>query len=58
MVTLADFGYRDLGYLVFFLPNTVKLFGFQIFWFWRYLMKVIPEMRRAYWIWYLLFFLY
>jgi hypothetical protein len=26
-------------------PNTFKLFGFQIFRYWAYLMKVIPEMR-------------
>jgi hypothetical protein len=31
--------------LVFLLPKT--LFGFQIFWPWAYLMKVIPETRRA-----------
>jgi hypothetical protein len=24
-----------------------KLFGFSIFWFWAYLMKVLPERRRA-----------
>jgi hypothetical protein len=25
------------------LPNTVELFGFQNFWLWTYLMKIIPE---------------
>ena len=28
---------------VYLLPNTAKLFGFQIFWLWAYLMKVNPE---------------
>ena len=38
------------------LPNILKLFGFQICWPWMYLMKVIPETRRAHWIWYLRFY--
>ena len=33
--------------LVVFLPKTFKLFGFLIFWFWAYFMKVITETRRA-----------
>ena len=41
-VTLADFDYS-----VFLLPNISKLFGFQIFWLWAYMIKVIPETRRA-----------
>jgi hypothetical protein len=31
----------------FIAPKMLKLFGFPIFLFWAYLMKVIPEMRRA-----------
>jgi len=34
-----------------------KLFGFQTFHFWAYLMKVIPEIRRAHYIRYLRLFL-
>jgi hypothetical protein len=36
-----------LGSLVILLPNTFKLFGFPIFRFWAYLIKVIPETRRG-----------
>ena len=32
-----------LGHLVFLLPKIFRLFGFQIFWLWAYLMKAIPE---------------
>jgi hypothetical protein len=35
------------GLLVYLLPTTFKLFSFPIFWLWAYLMKVIPETRRA-----------
>jgi hypothetical protein len=34
-----------LGPLVLLLPNTFKLFGFPIFRFCAYLMKIIPETR-------------
>jgi hypothetical protein len=27
--------------------KTIKLFSFPIFWFWTYLMKIIPETRCA-----------
>ena len=37
--------------------KTIKLFGFPIFWFWAYLMKVIPEARHAHYFWYLRFYL-
>jgi len=40
------------------LSNTFKLFGFPIFWYWPYLMKVISETRRAHSIGYLLFYFY
>jgi hypothetical protein len=43
-----------LGPMVFLLPGTFKLFGFQIFWFWAYL-KVIPVTRHVHQIWYLCF---
>jgi hypothetical protein len=45
-VTLADFGYLVYG-LWFYSPNTFKLFGFPIFLSLAYLIKFIPEMRRA-----------
>ena len=48
-VTLADF-YVLLRPFGFIPPQNFKLFGFRI---WAYLMKVIPEARRAHWIWYL-----
>jgi hypothetical protein len=35
---------------------TCKLFIFSIFWFWPYLMKVIPETCREHWTWYLWFY--
>jgi hypothetical protein len=35
-----------------------KMFGFQIFRFWAYLMKVIPEKRHAHLIWYLHFYVF
>ena len=41
----------------FFLLSTFTLFGFPIFWYRAYLMKVIPETRRTHWIWYLRFYL-
>ena len=40
----------------FYCSQNFKLFGFPIFRFWAYLMKVIPEMRRAHYIWYLCFY--
>ena len=43
-----------LGPLVLLLAN--KQFGFPIFRFWAYLMKVIPEMRRSHSMWYLRFY--
>ena len=33
--------------LVYLLSKTCKLFDFLIFWYWQYLIKVIPDMRRA-----------
>jgi len=36
-----------LSPVVILLPQTFKLFGFRIFRFWAYMMKVIPESRRA-----------
>jgi hypothetical protein len=39
-----------------FIAPTIKLFGFPIFWYWAYLMKVTPEKPRAHWIWYLGFY--
>ena len=39
----------------FYCPQNVKLFDFPIFRFSAYLMKVIPETRRAHSIWYLRF---
>ena len=36
--------------------NTFKLFGFPMFRYWAYLMKVIPEKRRVYQILYLRFY--
>ena len=51
-----------VGYLVqahwFYCSQKLKLFGFQIFRFWAYPMKVIPETRRAHSIWYLCFYYY
>jgi hypothetical protein len=44
---LGRFGISCLGPLVFLLPKTFKLFGFQIFRLWAYLMKVIPGTRRV-----------
>ena len=32
--------------VIFMLTNIFKWCGFQIFWLWAYLMKVIPETRR------------
>ena len=45
-----------IGPLVLLLPNAIKLFGFPIFLYWAYLMKVIPETHRAYSIWNLRFY--
>jgi hypothetical protein len=42
-VTSAEFGYPVLV-LLFYCSQNFKLFGFPIFRFWSYLMKVIPEM--------------
>ena len=44
--------------LVFLFPwsQRLTLFGFQIFWPSTFLMNVIPEMRRAHWIWYFRFY--
>jgi len=34
--------------VIFFIVTPLKtIFGFPIFWFWAYLMEVIPETRRA-----------
>jgi len=38
---------RLLSILALLLSNTFKLFGSPIFRYWMYLMKVIPESRRA-----------
>ena len=46
-VTVAHCGYACLGLLVFFLPKIIKIFGFQIFWLFAFLMEVIPEVRRV-----------
>jgi hypothetical protein len=43
---LADFGY-PVYTLWLYCSQNFKLFGFLIFRFWAYLMKVIPETRRA-----------
>ena len=40
---LSQFCLFYWGPLIFVLPKTFKLFGFQIFWIWASLMKVIPE---------------
>ena len=45
-VTLADSGY-PVQALWFYSSQHPKLFGFPICRFWAYLMKVIPETRRA-----------
>jgi hypothetical protein len=45
--------FRIFGLL---LPKTFKLFGFPIFLYWAYMMKVIPETRRVQEIWYLRFY--
>ena len=45
-VTLADF-VSPVYALWFYCSQSFKLFGFPIFLFLAYLMKVIPEMRRA-----------
>ena len=42
-----------LSPLFVLLPQILELFGFQIFLLLGYPMKVIPETRRTYWIWYL-----
>ena len=42
--------------LVFLLPNTFGLLGFQIVRFWTYLMKVIPETPRVHSIWNIRFY--
>jgi hypothetical protein len=43
---LADFGYPVYAF-DFIAPKNLKLFGFLIFRFWAYPMKVIPETHRA-----------
>ena len=35
-----------------------KLFGFPIFRLWAYPMKIIPETRRAHYVWYLRFYIH
>jgi len=37
----------SLLFLIFLPSTTFKLFGFQIFWLWSYMMKVTPETCRA-----------
>jgi len=52
--TLADFGYHVYilwGFI--YCSHVHNLFDFPIPWPWTYLMKVIPESRRAHWNWYL-----
>ena len=44
---LSQFWLFCLSPLVFLLAKTIKLFGFQVFWVWAYLMKVIQEMHWA-----------
>ena len=56
-LTLADVGGTVQSFRFLALKD-FKLFGFLIFWFWEYLMKVIPEKRRAHYIWYLRFYYY
>ena len=46
LVTLADFGYHVQA-LWYYCSQNFKLFDFSIFRFWVYLIKVIPETRRA-----------
>jgi hypothetical protein len=43
---------------VFLLTRTFKLFGFQILWFWAYLVMFMPEARRVHyiWIWHIRFY--
>jgi hypothetical protein len=48
-VTLADFGY-PVQALWFYCSQNNKLIGFPIFRPWEYLMKIILEMRRAYYV--------
>ena len=45
-VTFDDFGYH-VKVLWFYCSQNFKLFGFPIFQIWAYLMKVVPETRRA-----------
>jgi hypothetical protein len=45
-VTLADCGYPVYALWFYWFQN-FKLFAFPIFRFWAYLVKVIPETRRA-----------
>ena len=52
---LSRFWLSCFGTLVLLLI-TLKLFGFSIFRFWAYLMKVVPETCRAHQIWYLRFY--
>jgi len=56
MGCLGQFWLSCLGPLVLLVPNTFKLFGFSKFRCWAYLVKIIPEKRRAPSIWYLRFF--
>jgi hypothetical protein len=51
-VTVADFGY-PVKALWFYCSQNFTLFGFQIFRFWEYLVKVIPETHHVHYIWYL-----
>ena len=47
MCDLSRFWLFCVGHLVFLLPNVLQLFCFQIFHFWAYLMKGIPETDHA-----------
>ena len=55
-VTVVDFGYL-VSVLWFYCSQSFQLFFFPMFRFCAYVMKAMPETRRAYQIWYLLFFL-
>jgi hypothetical protein len=49
MIHISSHKFMQLIYC----SQTLKLFGFPISRFWAYLMKVIPEIRRVCYIWYL-----
>ena len=46
-VTSADFGYSVKGLWFLCSQRHLNNLDFQIFWIWEYLMKIIPETRRA-----------